>query len=136
MTAKKYTSSNHALFNLGYHLIIVTKYRHHSLNYFESEIKDLIMIASNKANINTKNIEIMPDHVHIFFKCKSTDLNIPKIVQYLKGFTSYSIRKKHQNLKKYKHFWSPSYFIESIGHISEKTVRKYIDNQKINMLKY
>lgn len=28
-----------------------------------------------------------------------------------------------------RHMWNPSSFIESIGCISEETVRKYIDNQ-------
>ncbi len=36
-------------------------------------------------------------------------------------------------LKKYKAFWSPSYFVESIGNMSESTIRKYIQNQKVNM---
>ncbi|MEE0527844.1 MAG: transposase, partial [Prevotellamassilia sp.] len=26
--------------------------------------------------------------------------------------------------------WTRSYFVESVGHISEETVRKYIENQK------
>ena len=36
-------------------------------------------------------------------------------------------------MKKYKAFWSSSYFVESIGNISESTVRKYIRNPKINV---
>lgn len=98
MPTDKYVRTNHSLFNLGYHLILVTKYRHDLLDNFESEINDSIMIAACKANIVIKNVEIMPDHVHIFFKCRSTDFNIPKIVQYLKGFASYSIRKKYCEL--------------------------------------
>ena len=51
----------------------------------------------------------------------------------LKGGTSYSIRKRYPFLKKYKSFWSPSYFCETIGNMSEKVIRKYIQNQKVNL---
>jgi putative transposase len=74
----------------------------------------------------------MPDHVHIFFKC-NIKLNVSFIVQRLKGFSSYSIRKKYVSLSKYKSFWSPSYFIESIGNMSEDVIRRYVQNQKINV---
>lgn len=107
MSTNKYVHTNHSLFNLGYHLILVTKYRHNLLDHFESDIKDLIMIASCKANIIIKNIEIMSDHIHIFFKCRSANCNIPKIVQYLKGFASYSIRKNIENFKNINIFGVP-----------------------------
>ena len=51
----------------------------------------------------------------------------------IKGYSSFMIRKKNSWMKKYKAFWSSSYFVESIGNISESTVRKYIRNQRINV---
>ena len=75
----------------------------------------------------------MPDHVHIFIKCRTLTISISKLVQYLKGGSSFRIRKKYSFLKKYKSFWSPSYFCESIGNMSENVIRKYIRNQKINV---
>ena len=32
--------------------------------------------------------------------------------------------------QKIKTLWSPSYYVESIGHISEETVRRYIEERK------
>lgn len=58
---------------------------------------------------------------------------IPLIVKHLKGFSSYYIRKHNTSIKKYKSFYSSSYFVESIGNISEKSIKKYIRNQKINL---
>ena len=69
----------------------------------------------------------MPDHIHIFIKCLDHTTPISKIVNDLKGFSSYSIRKKYLYLKKYKAFWAPSYFLESIGHISRPAIIKYIN---------
>lgn len=31
---------------------------------------------------------------------------------------------------RYNYIWSRSYYVESIGHISEETVRRYIEDQK------
>ena len=130
---EKYIRKKHSIFNMGYHLILSTKYRKPFLHYFDSDLKHFLSIASDKVNISIKEIDIMPDHVHIFFKCNDKLITISKIVQQLKGFSSFSIRNKYPDLRIYKSFWSPSYFIESIGNISEKVIRKYIRNQKSNV---
>ncbi len=85
---------------------------------------------AKQLSFNIENIQIMPDHVHMFIRCSNNSINIHKIIQSLKGYTSYKIRKQFKFLKKYKSFWSTGYFIESIGSISEKSIKKYIDNQK------
>ena len=79
-----------------------------------------------KYNFLIEEIDIMPDHVHIFIKFKNLNNTLPKIVQHLKGLSSFQIRKKYPYLKKYKAFWSPSYFAESIGNMSETVIKKYI----------
>jgi putative transposase len=72
----------------------------------------------------------MDDHVHLFIKCNPTH-KVSHIVQMLKGYSSYKLRKKYPIYKfKYKHFWSSSYYCESIGHISEDVIKKYIDDQR------
>lgn len=75
-------------------------------------------------------MEIMPDHVHIFVK--SSPVNSPHyIVQQLKGFTSRMLREEFPTLKsRLPTLWTRSYYCESIGHISEDTVRRYIEEQK------
>lgn len=55
------------------------------------------------------------------------------LIQTLKGYTSYMIRKRYQWMKKFKALWSAGYFIESVGAMSESVIRKYIDNQRVNM---
>jgi putative transposase len=70
----------------------------------------------------------MSDHIHLFVK-GNQNITISNIVKYLKGYSSYELRKKFIFLKKYKSLWTPSYFCETIGHISEDVVKKYIENQ-------
>lgn len=71
----------------------------------------------------------MPDHVHLFVKCSTID-SPHWIVQQLKGYTSRIMRKEFKMLKtRIPTLWTRSYFCESVGHISEETVKKYIDGQ-------
>lgn len=122
------------MFNIGFHIIICPKYRRPYLIRYESYIKSVVRRASIKFQFIVAEIDIMPDHVHLFIKCKTTHTwTLPKIIGYIKGGSSFDIRKSFPALKKYKAFWSPSYFVESIGNISESTIRKYIQNQKVNM---
>jgi len=130
---KKYNRINHSVFNICYHLIFSSKYRKPYFHLFDKFIKRCFYISSVKLKFIIENIEIMPDHVHLFIRCKNTTSSVSDIVKHLKGFSSYTIRKKYISLKKYKSFWTSSYFSESIGNISEKTIKKYIDNQKINL---
>ena len=96
------------VFNIGYHLIFSPKYRKPYLMKFEKNIKKCFGISSIKCGFIIKEIDIMPDHVHLFIKCKDLRVNVSKIVHHLKGFSSYTIRRKFPYTKKYKSFWSPS----------------------------
>ena len=81
-----------------------------------------------------QDIEIMPDHIHIFIKVlKPMCFQLSRFMNHLKGSFSFLVRKRFPSLRKFKAFWSPSYFVESIGHISESVVRKYIRDQTKDM---
>lgn len=72
----------------------------------------------------------MPEHVHLFIKSNPVD-SPHFIVQQLKGYTSRILRQEFPSLKsKLPTLWTRSYYCESVGHISEETVKKYIENQK------
>ena len=77
-----------------------------------------------------ENMEVMPDHVHSFVKADPTS-SVAYIVAQFKGYTSHAIRKKYPELwSRLPSLWSRSYFAASVGHISEETVKKYINDQK------
>ena len=64
------------------------------------------------------------------FSYYNMSLDISKIVNVLKGYSSYALRKKYKTLAVCKSLWTNSYFCESIGHINQATIIKYIENQK------
>ena len=122
-------SGNHCIYNIAYHIVWISKYRGYYLKYnirdcVEKYLKD----KCNLLNIKLEKYEIMPDHIHIFIK-SNPNITIGMIVKELKGYISYMIRREIPKLKKYKAFWAKGYFVETIGFISEETVKKYIDNQ-------
>jgi putative transposase len=77
-----------------------------------------------------ESMEIMPDHVHLFIKTSPT-ASPHWIVQQLKGNSSHTLRIEFPELKsRLPTLWTRSYYCESVGHISEKTIKKYIEEQK------
>ena len=125
----KYQTSSHVTYNIGYHVVFSTKYRYNLLRYKAVEIlKELLHEKASDLGISIQTMEVMPDHVHLFI-VSAPSLRIDIIVKNLKGYTSYYMRKTFTYLQKYPTLWTRSCFIESVGHISEKTVVKYIENQ-------
>jgi len=131
MSEKRWTISNKAVYNLGYHLIWCPKYRRKVLvGRVETRLRELLLEKGKQIGVVIETMEIMPDHVHLFVK--TSPVNAPHyIVQQFKGCTSRILRKEFEVLKsRLPTLWTRSYYIESVGHISEETVKRYIENQK------
>ena len=128
----RFVSGRNSIYNIGYHLIWCPKYRKRILlGSFRDIVEQSLLDKSKDLNIRIENLEIMPDHVHLFVKC-TPNHRISDIVRQLKGYSSYQVRSHYPKYRsKYKSFWSPSYYCESVGHISESTVKRYIDNQTL-----
>jgi len=73
-------------------------------------------------------MEVMPDHVHLLLDVLPR-AKVDKVVQKIKGYTSRELRKEFSWLKKTKTLWTCSKFIASVGAVSIKVVKKYIQNQ-------
>lgn len=131
MSDNRWTTSNKAVYNLGYHLIWCPKYRRKVLvDRVEVRLRELLAEKAAKISVAIETMEFMPDHVHLFIK--TTPVNSPHyIVQQLKGYTSRVLRQEFPGLRsRLPTLWTRSYYIESVGHISEATVKKYSENQK------
>lgn len=128
--AKRYKSSSGCIYNIGYHLIFCTKYRKDVLKDGAlTRIKELILEKANELDIEIPEMEVMSDHVHLFVKSKPI-YPIHFVVNQIKGYTSRILRKEFPKIRsKIPCLWSRSYYCETVGHISEDTVRKYIENQ-------
>lgn len=131
MKQKRWTTSNKAVYNIGYHLIWCPKYRRHVLiGNVETRLKELLHRKATELGLEIASMEVMPDHIHLFVKASPVD-SPHYIVQQLKGFSSYTLRLEFPHLKsRLPTLWTRSYYCESVGHISEQTVTRYIEEQK------
>lgn len=131
MNNKRWTTSNKAVYNVSYHIIWCPKYRRKVLvGDVEKRLKKLLKDKADQLGITIENMEVMPDHLHLFVKAST--IEAPHyIVQQFKGYTSRILRKEFPKLKsRLPTLWTRSYYLETIGHISENTVKRYIDDQK------
>lgn len=127
----RWVNSNTSVYNLEYHIIWCPKYRRKVLiNEIKNKLKEIIINKCNELDCYVHELNIMPDHVHLFVKTKPT-IAPHFLIQQIKGISSRILRNEFKELKrKMPSMWTRSYFIESVGHISQETIEKYIQEQK------
>ena len=123
------------VYNVNYHIVWSVKYRRCVLKQEVSKrLKEILHNVAHDKEFIIQTMEIMEDHVHLFVSAHPK-ISPSYIVKMSKGISGRLLLKEYpqlrQKLWKGK-LWNPSYYIETIGHISENTVRKYIKDQKSN----
>lgn len=127
----RWVNSSTSVYNLGYHIIWCPKYRRRILiDSIENRLREIILSKCEELDCQVKELNIMPDHVHLFVKTKPT-IAPHFLIQQIKGSSSRILRTEFKELKsKLPNMWTRSYYIESVGHISENNIKKYIQEQK------
>ena len=95
-------------------------------------LKELFVQACEMNDWEIRELNIQRDHVHILLQINPRD-SLSKVVQILKGGSSYVIRKEYPDLEEFlwgDSFWGDGFFAETIGTKNEKVIREYINNQK------
>lgn len=129
-TDPRWQRSNTAVYNVAYHLIWCPKYRRRVLvGDVETCLRSLLTEKAAEIGVRIDTMEIMPDHVHLFVKTTPT-ASPADVVRRLKGYTSFVLRSQFPHLRRLPSLWTRSYYAESIGHISEDTIRRYIEDQR------
>lgn len=128
-------SKNRHKYLLQYHIIFVCKYRKKLFYKKENsnDIKQFSYDICDKYKIEIKYMETDKDHIHYMIETDPVN-SISKTVNLMKSYTTFHIWKKYSDyLRKFywkeKTFWTDGYFVCSIGSVSEKTLKEYIENQ-------
>jgi putative transposase len=131
MVKNRWTVGNTVVYNCGYHLIWCPKYRRKVLvGDVEERLKELLQEKAERLGLRIEQAEIMPDHVHLFVKAPPT-LPPHYIVGQLKGYSSRILRQEFDQLRsRLPSLWTRSYYVETVGDISDQTIQKYIADQK------
>lgn len=95
-------------------------------------MRDLIQLIADDKGFEVSEFESGEgDHVHLFVSAPPK-LAPSRIVQYLKGITARKLYERFPDLRDrlWKgQLWNHSFYIETIGDISEETICKYIEHQ-------
>jgi len=128
-----YRRSAHAVFDIKYHLVWITKYRYKILKGRIAErARDLIRQTCEARGIVIVRGAVSGDHVHMLVS-GTPELSPAKMVQYIKGRSSRRLQDEFSELRKRywgQHLWARGYFCATVGAVDEKTIREYIENQK------
>lgn len=121
------------VYNVNYHLVWSVKYRRKVLtaeveDYFKEVIQD---IAEEKEFVIAECEVGEQDHVHVFVSAHPK-IAPSYIAKMLKGISGRRLFLKFPEIKNKlsgEHLWNPSYFLETIGAISEEAIKVYIECQ-------
>ena len=127
-------SNRHSIYDLEYHLVVVTKYRHPVLT---SDVTERLLAISRElleVNWPCKIFEMNTsiDHIHILFEAPP-QVQLSKLVNNYKTVTSRLLRKEFAGfLSQYywkPYFWSLSYFIATVSDRTHEAISEYVKNQ-------
>lgn len=130
---KNYHSLNHSKFILTYHIIFVCKYRQKLLIRYGDYIKQVMFEISKNYDFTIKEMEVDKDHIHLMIE-SVPKLSPSMIVRVLKQQSTKRIWNDYYGQMKHyfwhEHtFWTDGYFVSTIGEVSSKTLKHYIENQ-------
>lgn len=107
------------------------KYRHKVfVNEVQTKLRELIFSMCSEFAVELIELEIIPDHVHLFVDV-APQFGIHNLIKRIKGITSRLLRLEFPHLKtKLPTLWTNSYFVSTVGSAPLFIVKKYIESQK------
>lgn len=135
MKKQEFKQLNHCVFNLHYHLVLVTKYRRKCITRpMLSRLKEICGTLVQKWECDLIEFNGESDHIHLLLSL-NPKVTPSTFVNNLKTVSSRLIRREFsEQLKKvyWKHpvFWSRTYCILTCGGASLSIIKQYIEQQK------
>jgi len=124
------TTGPGGVWDIGYHVVWCPKYRRPVLvGDIAARCDALLREKAAEHGWRIIALEVMPDHIHLFVKAGPKD-SPSFVANQFKGYTSRVLRTEFPGLRsRLPTLWSRSYFVATVGAVSEKTVKQYIDTQ-------
>ena len=127
----RYALNAGVVFSLKYHIVWCPKYRRPVLvPPVDARLKQILGAVASEHGFTVHRLEVMPDHVRMFVESDPTR-SVAEIVNRFKGVSSRVLRQEFRHLRsRLPTLWSRSYFVATVGTVSEATIRRYIEAQK------
>ena len=125
-----YEKTAGAVHSIGWHLVWCPKYRKKVLvDDVARRCEEVLRTTAGNRGWEVFTLEVMPDHVHLFLRTPP-GVSPAQMAHQLKGVTSHVLRGEFASLRtRLPTLWSKSYFVASVGRVSQATIRKYIEEQ-------
>ena len=132
---QNYRKTSHTTYDCKYRIVWITKYRKRVLEGLLAErVRDLLRQICKENNVEIIKGHVSKDHIHLFVSVPP-HLAISKLVQYLKGKSSYKIMQENKQVSRMfwgRHLWGRGYFVATSGNITDEVIMEYIKNQDEN----
>ncbi|MHB1177048.1 MAG: IS200/IS605 family transposase [Daejeonella sp.] len=129
---QNYRKTSHTTYDCKYHIVWITKYRKQVLGGLVGErIRELVRQICKAHDVEILRGHVSKDHVHMFVSVPP-HLAISKLVQYLKGKSSYKLMQENKQLSRMfwgRHLWARGYFVATSGNVTDEIILEYIKNQ-------
>ena len=115
----------------------IPKYRHKVfVEPYREAMKAIIRKIGYDYNFDIQELEIPEDYIHMVLKGEPK-LAPSQVMQVIKSISAREFFKLYPDIRK-RYFWggklwTQSYFVETIGNANEETIRKYVQNQLIEL---
>ena len=127
-----YRKTSHAVYDLKYHLVWITKYRKKVLRgAIGVRLRDLLRQTCTTLDVYIEKGHVAVDHVHLLVSVPP-QLAVSDLVQRLKGRSSRRMLDEFSELKREfwgQHLWARGYFAASSGNVTDEIIAQYIENQ-------
>ncbi|KMW71937.1 transposase [Photorhabdus luminescens subsp. luminescens] len=126
-----YRYGSHTVFQIEYHFVWVTKYRHKVLiGEVAIRVRELVRQTCEAFEIRILKGVVSKDHVHILVSSPPT-LSPSEIMRRLKGRTASKLFEEFSHLKKRywgQHFWGRGYFCATVSQLTEEMIKVYLEH--------
>ena len=129
--------NTHHVYRLMYHFVWIPKYRHKVFEEpYRSELKAIINKIAYDYDIDIVELEIPVDHIHMVIRSEPK-ISPSQVMQVIKSISARQFFKLRPEIKR-KYFWggklwTQSYFVETIGNATEEVIRKYVQDQLLEL---
>jgi putative transposase len=131
---QNYRKTSHTTYDCKYHIVWITKYRKKVLGgEVGKRVRELVREICSRNDVEILKGHVSKDHVHLFVSVPP-HLAISKLLQYLKGKSSYKLMQENKQLSRVfwgRHLWARGYFVATSGNITDEVILEYIKNQDV-----
>ena len=129
-----YRKTSHAIYDIKYHIVWITKYRKSVLTgHIGKRTQDIIRQICKNNEVEILSGHVAKDHIHMLVSVPP-HLSVSKLVQYLKGNSSHKLQMEFKELNKQywgRHLWGRGYFAATSGNVTDEVIMEYIRTQEI-----